>query len=305
VLPGSAKDKERWRLGKKHDLSELVESELRQLLTDYPLNLEEINKVGIAIKKQQQKQKEKGDANGVSSSYSSQDLDSPRTQLALRLNTASKDLAKIRFSLVPSRLKEPIFWDATIYLVKERLAQYNESCQSGGATPNIEPIVVETRGRPSKAEVSRQLKFPVQEETTTKKVPPNGNGKSIYKMEKQLAMKDAEIAELKQQLKEVQETLLDVAKLPSAPPFATARTNGASKKCKHQGQWQMDKDSVEFLAYPPEVKEAMRTEKQKRLRQVQKEMKFILDSDNIEDTHGKWDCCEKTDYNAECTRASF
>lgn len=296
VLPGSAKDKERWRVGKKQDLAELVENELKQLLSDYPLDKDEVLKVGLAIKKQQQKQKENGDANS-SSSYSSHDLESPRTQLALRLNAASKDLAKIRFSLVPSRLKEPVFWDATIHLVKERLVLYNERCQALAAAA--------MRGPPSHESVSRQLQFPeAHQESTTK--PPNGNGNSSHKLLEELARKDAEIAELKLKLKEVQETLLDVAKLPSGPPAsAPVQMNGSSNKCHHRGQWMMHKDSEEFLSYPNEVKQAMRAEKQRRLRQVQEEMKFILNSDNIEDTHGEWDCCGATEYHADCTRASI
>ncbi|CAJ1945543.1 unnamed protein product [Cylindrotheca closterium] len=302
VLPGSAKDKERWRQGKKSDLTELVESELRQLVEDYPLTLEEVKTVGFAIKNQQQKQLERGDANGVSASYSSQDLDSPRTQLALRLNSVSKDLAKMRFSLVPSRLKEPIFWDATLYLMKERLNKYNaERCRTNGgiaSTNGTVPVI------PNAA-------------------PPNGNGNglSTYILEEQLAKKDSEIANLKKQLQDVQETLLDVAKLPSSntstgTSTSHPTTNGTSSsssssssqhnKSNHKGQWKMDKDSEEFLGYPEEVKEAMRAEKQKRLRQVQDELKFILDSDSIEDSRGQWDCCGGTTYHAECSsRASF
>mmetsp|Transcript_27621 Transcript_27621/g.67183 ORF Transcript_27621/g.67183 Transcript_27621/m.67183 type:complete len:226 (-) Transcript_27621:49-726(-) len=225
-------------------------------------------------------------------------MDSPRTQLAFRLNSASKDLAKIRFSLVPSRLKEPVFWDATLYLVKERLKKYNDSCKNGGAMPENVPLA-ETRVPPTNGAVSKQ-----QQVSTTPKMPPNGNGKSIHKLEEELAKKDAEIAELKKKLEDVEETLLDVAKLPSSHP-TSAPMNGASKKCNHKGQWKINKDSEEFLAYPEDVKEAMRTEKQKRLRQVREEMQFILDSDNIEDSQGQWDCCGGTEYDADCARASI
>ena len=62
----------------------------------------------------------------------------------------------------------------------------------------------------------------------------------------------------------------------------------------------MSQDSIQFLEYPQDAKVALRTEKQKRLKRVQDEMKFILDSDNIEDSHGEWSCCKKTNYFDEC-----
>ncbi|KAL3927519.1 MAG: hypothetical protein SGBAC_013053, partial [Bacillariaceae sp.] len=292
VLPGSAKDQERWKQGKKVDLIELVESELRQLLKEYPLTLEEVQTVGFAIKKQEQQRISNGEGS-VSSKYSSQDLDNPRTQLALRLNSVNKDLAKIRFSLVPSRLKEPVFWEATLHLVKERLIEYNnDRCKQ----QNVGSGTTQTKSEPL---------------TNGDAVPPNGNGqgsKSIYHklLEEQLAKKDAEIADLKKQLEDVQETLLDVAKLPSSQPTSApstttmTTTTTTTEQCQHTGQWKMSKDSEEFLAYPEQVKGAMRAEKQKRLNQVKEELKFILDSDDVADSHGQWNCCGNTDYDADC-----
>jgi hypothetical protein len=72
------------------------------------------------------------------------------------------------------------------------------------------------------------------------------------------------------------------------------------KQQQHIGQWEMSKDSLEFLAFPSEAKGALRTEKQKRLARVNEEMAFILDSDDPKDSRGEWSCCHKANYNDVC-----
>jgi len=68
------------------------------------------------------------------------------------------------------------------------------------------------------------------------------------------------------------------------------------QKHKHKGTWIVSKDTLEFLKYPAEAKQALRVEKQKRLTKVKEEMKFIIDSDDqLQDTNGYWDCCQQGD----------
>ena len=38
---------------------------------------------------------------------------------------------------------------------------------------------------------------------------------------------------------------------------------------------------------------------QKRLNEVLSQMKFILDTDDIKDSYGKWTCCGLTEYDAD------
>jgi hypothetical protein len=40
-------------------------------------------------------------------------------------------------------------------------------------------------------------------------------------------------------------------------------------------------------------------EKQKRLDEVRSQMKFILDTDDIKDSYGKWSCCGEEEYTAK------
>lgn len=68
----------------------------------------------------------------------------------------------------------------------------------------------------------------------------------------------------------------------------------------HRGKWIIDKESIEFLNLDEEIKETLREGKLKRIQEVHEQMKFILDSDKVEDTRGKWDCCGEIHYKSQC-----
>ena len=84
---------------------------------------------------------------------------------------------------------------------------------------------------------------------------------------------------------------------PAAAPTIKKIIDDPKQLHKPNGKWIMDQDSIEFLNYPDELKTNMRNEKLKRLNTVREEMKFILDTDNIEDSNGHWSCCNSTTYN--------
>jgi hypothetical protein len=110
------------------------------------------------------------------------------------------------------------------------------------------------------------------------------NSDSILRsLRAQVAVKDKEIAELHSQVVNLQTALQE-------------------KPISHVGTWMMDKDSHEFLQFPDEVKHNMRKEKQRRLLQVQQDMKFILDSDSIEHSNGHWTCCGDKEYHSRCPK---
>ena len=68
----------------------------------------------------------------------------------------------------------------------------------------------------------------------------------------------------------------------------------------HSGTWIMHPDCNEFMKLDDHLKLNLRSEKQKRLDEVLSQMKFILDTDDIKDSYGKWSCCGKEEYKAEC-----
>ena len=191
--------------------------------------------------------------------------DTPETDLAVRLNALSKELATLRFQVVPSLLKEAIFWEGIFSILKERLVEHNAKFQLQN---------LETEGH---ATVSSQVNG---------HPPPQPHSDHlVISLRAQLAAKDKQIAELEKQLGDL-------------------RSVSQEKAVTHTGTWVMHKDSQEFLQFPDEVKVNMRKEKQRRLRQVQQDMEFILDSDNIEDSKGYWTCCGHKEYRTICRKAS-
>ena len=70
----------------------------------------------------------------------------------------------------------------------------------------------------------------------------------------------------------------------------------------HNGEWILHEDCREFLKLDDHLKENLRKEKEKRINDVLTQMKFILDTDDLKDSYGKWSCCEREEYSAEgCT----
>lgn len=232
------------------DLLDLSDDELDILLTMRPWSKEEVLVASRAV--DQSEERKVG--------FYSKEQDSPEAQLAVQINRLSKELATLRFSMVPSRLKEPIFWESVFAILNERLAEHNSNFEPSMELDEADGASGKSNGyvhqRPSTTKVSTS--FPDDEEDSSSLVSD---------LKRQIAAKDKKIAALQRQVEEFQ-----------------ALTQATS----HRGEWVMDKDSREFLSYPAEVKENMRKEKQKRLRQVQQDMKFILDSDNIEDSNGQW-----------------
>ena len=68
---------------------------------------------------------------------------------------------------------------------------------------------------------------------------------------------------------------------------------------KHIGEWEVHPDCAEFMKLDDHLKDNLRQEKQKRLNEVLSQMKFILDTDDIKDSYGKWTCCGLTEYDAD------
>jgi hypothetical protein len=66
----------------------------------------------------------------------------------------------------------------------------------------------------------------------------------------------------------------------------------------HKGTWEMHRDCKDFLGLDNHLKDNLRKEKKKRLEEVRSQMKFILDTDDIKDSYGKWSCCGEEEYTA-------
>ena len=72
----------------------------------------------------------------------------------------------------------------------------------------------------------------------------------------------------------------------------------------HKGQWIMHPDCMEFMKLDDHLKQNLRSEKQKRINEVLSQMKFILDTDEMKDSYGRWSCCGSEEYMAKGCCAS-
>jgi hypothetical protein len=274
------------------DLFQLKKSELRVLIDLHPWTKDEILLVTRSLK-----EKLANDDDSLPGFYSIED-DSPEIDLAVRINALSKEVALLRFHMVPSRLKEPLFWKSVIVMLKERFVEYNarhplqvddldEAADLGGNDPKMpEHLSKNTEQKASRTESSttstRSYEDDAAMEETAEEQPLDLVGGKGQEME--ITVLQHRIHELEHILK------ANGLKVPQHHQYRHI----------HKGEWLMTKDSADFLMYPLELKENMRREKQKRLNQVHKDMKFILDTDDIADTNGHWACCGETMYYSDC-----
>jgi len=223
-------------------------------------------------------------------------------------------LSRVRQKLVPSKLKEHIFWESLWVILYERKTsraqqaffQIVETSTNEEATSN-QDILVQLQ---TAKECISEFKLRYQEET-----------KKREQMEALVAemwktMPKSHEEEKKSQSNSSPQETHPCVKFGGSTKDSPAddeeeeehhvvqdqptETTPKTVICKHTGTWVMSADSIEFLAFPSEAKEALRTEKQKRLKRVMEEMAFILDSDHPKDSRGEWSCCHKTNYHDAC-----
>lgn len=304
------------------DLFELTDRQLKVLWNDHPLAMHEIQQAGRSLKpisSPQQKQQQRGvDDEGqpylLSGLHYFEDAgteESPESALAVRLCRLLNDLALLRFRLVPTRLKEEFFWVAALMLLKERLVEYNAARYDDTNADDDDDGDEEEEEEMEAAKANNNQ----QQKTTACKSNGSASTGTLDLAARQSQVQKNQIAKLKKQVQELQKQLAVASATPkksaSNNSISNSQSNNTSPKATtnrnkkatpiHKGSWAMDADSQEFLKYPDEVKESLRSEKQRRLQQVHKEMKFILDSDAVHHSNGKWDCCGEPTYHASCS----
>jgi hypothetical protein len=267
------------------DLFELKDAELQVLMQMKPWTKDEVVTVAKSLAPREPPSSSTSPSS-TSSGFYSKEADSPETDIAVRLNSMSQELAKLRFSMVPSRVKEPAFWESIFTILRERLVEHNAkfTLTEMEALHDNEPTTTNgyhhehAHPPPTKASSS----FPDDEvKTSIVRVEP-------HTLQGQIAHKDLQIAALQHEIEKLQAALL---KAKEQPPIG------------HTGAWVADQDSQDFMSYPEEVKDNMRREKQKRMQQVEQDMKFIIDSDKVEDSNGHWPCCGETSYKSTCPKS--
>ncbi len=188
-------------------------------------------------------------------------------EMALFILKQAPSLKVVRFKMVPAKIKEAPFWNAVFYLL---LTEEEQQLM----TVNLEIEAANSADSQSKMDAGRRS------ETLDK---------LVVRKNKEIAKLKGTIAQLEQRLKE-----------------ANSRSQGSDSaepdgSIVHKGTWVRHKESLEFQALDDELKQKLREGKEKRLQDVRDQMVFILDSDDIKDSRGKWDCCSKTQYTEPCS----
>ena len=164
----------------------------------------------------------------------------------------------------------PPHQNLNISMIQERAYYYDETLKSSANITNTPPFYLDE----IKAQNDR-----------------------INQLEKSLreARHQARKLTLELQKERSQQQANDVVDLVKACP----RCNGVAypETTTHKGQWIMHPDCMEFMKLDDHLKQNLRSEKQKRINEVLSQMKFILDTDEMKDSYGRWSCCGSEEYN--------
>lgn len=222
-----------------------------------------------------------------------------------------------RFQLVPALMNETTFWAHLFYILRTRKAS-NSAITGGQQTPSSSVSHLSHSNRFSALDThsssyseyyssAPDVKSPVLHATDLLVADGfQGDSKVIrtplqpLPTQTQTQAQGGVNAETAQELHTLQAKVAELQALVDSMcktcrhrhevPFAADR---------HTGEWVMDKDSKDFWALDEELKNNLRSEKQKRLNEVQSQMKFILESDDISTSQGAWSCCQSPEYLTE------
>jgi len=153
-----------------------------------------------------------------------------------------------------------------------------------------------------------------------REVMTSGSNAAVVELHDQIKGKNQELKQMSSDLEKANKQIIllkqEVLNLkqrqhlaPAAPSNGSNNNDGRSESSsslggtkKHKGQWIIDQDSKDFLELEDEIKQNLRQEKERRLKEIRDQMKFILDSDDVSHSFGEWDCCNAPLYSAEgCT----
>jgi len=253
------------------------------------------------------------------------DLDE-HVPIAVAVLRAQPQLRDIRFKLVPSRMTEEMFWAAIFSILNDDglgtddLIEIiktddgaNGSRKSGESDMLLSPIpqCPETKGKAAKHEKKKSIRTPISHLERAYFDSDDALDTSSDTLE-EIETPQAHIARLQKSLREANHKIRQLAlelykerrkhhgEGRNEEVCTETRKSSTISECSHLGSWEIDPDCTEFLELDDNLKENLRQEKVKRLKEVKAQMKFILDSDDIKDAHGKWTCCGSEIYNSEC-----
>jgi hypothetical protein len=227
------------------------------------------------------------------------------TALCFRILRVSPTMAKLRFRLVPTKLEEHLFWQALWTIFYETLRQQEDDEEeldiSRGGTNTVSNKT--TPGRFLLSPFSSPENDDAEVDREFADFSRKRAEETIFTLRRTIEKQEWKIEELQKQLKVLKNQSTSVPTIQAPTVAQTLSSKSKPSSNTHNGTWVMDSDSQDFMEYPKELKENLRAEKRKRLKEVMEQMKFILDSDNVEDTNGAWNCCGQTQYQTVCLKA--
>lgn len=259
------------------------------------------------------------------------------TALCFRILRISPTMAKLRFRLVPTKLKEHLFWRSLWTILYETLQQQEEQQEEHDIleaekadTKSNDDSVAPPNSQAAQRQGSSFFSSPFaslkNDDGHDDECANSSNNidkdnidrefadfsrkraeETIFNLRRTIERQEWKIQELQQELDNLkkEQTVQQQDPPTSTPAAATSAPTPkpkATNTLQHNGTWVMDAESAEFLEYPAELKNNLRMEKLKRLQEVERQMKFILDSDRVEDSNGYWSCCGQASYSGACTK---
>jgi hypothetical protein len=250
------------------------------------------------------------------------DLDE-QVPLCLEILSAYPHLKDVRFKLVPGRMMEERFWAALFGILNDGVLgvddiildiedvqddyQTGDEMEVGSGKSAGTPTPTKAAQAPqydeviSKADASNTPPFYLEEIQAQQEL--------ISRLQKSLREANHKIRKLglevhKERQKRHNEGVANgdensKSHSGNQPSMCPRCNSNLGSSQQHAGTWQMHADCKEFLKLDDHLKENLRKEKEKRINEVLSQMKFILDSDEMKDTYGKWSCCGKEEFDAE------
>lgn len=219
--------------------------------------------------------------------------------VALTILKMSPEIKALRFKLVPAKLSEWKFWSAVFYIL-EFYSPDDLGCMEttkltsspdGGSGKSVT-----SNGSKSATEKNTKVAGAKAKCASNSAVPNNASNQ--LQVQALLKQKDDELTTLRLQLAKTKNELFFLQEQQKQQSATYSDNNQINRRSHHPGKWLLTRESREFLSLEEEIKQKLRDGKQKRLQEVLDQMKFILDSDDLKDSNGEWDCCGQVVYDS-------
>lgn len=246
--------------------------------------------------------------------------------MALAILRAAPHLKDIRFRLVPNKMKEEKFWAALFGVlnyagidIDDVAGKINDDYETGDddfddqygreqSPPQSPPEQQIQNNYDSNGYYESNVDATTTPQIYLEEIQKQKN--LIHRLQKCLREANHKTRKLALELQKERNKSINKAAINGGHEGSNSGRevhvdslmNGLSahQQNPHKGKWEFHPDCRDFLSLDEHLKLNLREGKQKRVEEVLSQMKFILDSDDIKDTYGKWSCCGEEGYSCSC-----